>query len=560
VHFKPDLVEAHVQMGMILHSQGQLDAAEASYRTALKINPNDVSAHNNLGIALAALGKNLEALNEYQQVLNLKPAMVETYNNLGIALKKQGRLDQAIEAFTAAIKFDPGLAVAHSNLANCFKDQGQINQAIAAYRAALQRGPQLHQVHSNLLLTMHYHSTFDAAAIYTQTIEWNRLYAEPLKKLIQPHANNDDPGRKLRIGYISSDFRTHSVAFFMENLLAAHHTDQFEIFCYADLSSPDQTSARLRRLARHWRNIKGINDQQVAELVRKDQVDILVDLTGHTAGDRLLVFARKPAPVQVAYLGYPNTTGLNTIDYRFTDVYADPAGQTENFYSEELVRLKNTFLCYRPPDNAPSSGPAPATKNGFTTFGCFNILPKMNNKLVELWAQILRQTPRARMLVKNLSMSDPGARQHLLDMFAASGVDQDRLVLRENIPSLVDHLELYNSVDLALDTFPYNGTTTTCEALWMGVPVATLAGKTHMSRVGVSLLSNVGLPELIGQTPEQYVQIAVKLAGDLPKLGELRKLLRQRMENSPLLDAKSFARDIESAYRDMWRKWCASSH
>ncbi|HMD55082.1 MAG TPA: hypothetical protein VKJ65_11085, partial [Phycisphaerae bacterium] len=358
-------------------------------------------------------------------------------------------------------------------------------------------------------------------------------------------------------GYVSGDFREHSVTYFLQGLFAAHDPGQVEIFCYADLRNSDHVTSRLKSFVHHWQNITGKSDSDVAEIIRRDGIDILLDLAGHTADNRLLAFARKPAPVQVTYLGYPGTTGLGTVDYRFTDAYADPPGQDDKFYSEKLLRLNNTFLCYEPPDVAPPVGPLPALKrSGAIIFGCLNMLPKINAKVVELWAQILKQTPESRMLLKNASLSDLSAREHLLQLFTNCGIGPDRLELHGWMASSKEHLQLYNQIDLALDTFPYNGTTTTCEALWMGVPVVTLAGHVHMSRVGVSLLSNAGLPELIAQTPEEYVQIAVKLAGDLPKLNELRGTMRQRMQKSPLMDSRRFAHNVEEAYRNMWRNWC----
>jgi predicted O-linked N-acetylglucosamine transferase (SPINDLY family) len=309
-------------------------------------------------------------------------------------------------------------------------------------------------------------------------------------------------------------------------------------------------------MAHQWRMITGMKDADVAQLMRKDQIDILVDLAGHTSDNRLLVFARKPAPIQVTYLGYPGSSGLSTMDYRISDNFADPPGMTESLHTEKLVRLPHGFLCYRPPASAPDVGPLSADKTGFITFGSFNHLAKITHFTVKMWAKILKQIPNSRLLIKSQGLNDPAWRKALSDRFAAQGIGEDRLEMLAKIPSLGNHLQLYHRIDIALDPFPYHGTTTTLEAMWMGVPVISLAGKTHASRVGVSLLSNTGLTELIAQSPEEYVQIATKLAGDLPRLRELHANLRPRLAASPLLDAKTFARDIEAAYRQMWRDYC----
>jgi predicted O-linked N-acetylglucosamine transferase (SPINDLY family) len=300
-------------------------------------------------------------------------------------------------------------------------------------------------------------------------------------------------------------------------------------------------------------------DEQVARLVREDRIDILIDLAGHTAGNRLGVFACKPAPLQVTWLGYPDTTGLSCMDYRLTDIHADPPGLTERYHSEQLIRLPETFLCFHPDDQNADVAPTPALARGHVTFGSFNILSKINGPLVELWSQILQQTPGSRMLLKARYLADPSARQHLTDLFSAAGISVDRLEFRQATSSYADHLRQYEDVDIALDTYPYHGTTTTCEALWMGVPVVTLVGDRHQCRVGWSLLSNVGLPELAAYSRQEYVQLAVGLANDLPRLCALRNGLREQMRRSPLMDAARFSQNVEAAYRRIWKQWCKES-
>jgi protein O-GlcNAc transferase len=568
MQLNPNYPEAHYNLGLAFKQINLIQQAMDEFRLAVKLKPDYIEAHNNLGNLLALQDQIQEAITEYRLALKLKPDFAQAHFNLGNLLGQQHQIEESINEYRVAIEYKPDLAEAHNNLGNAYKDQGLIDQALAAYRAALKISPHQNQVLSNLIHTMHYHSECSAGAIKTELVEWNRRHAEPHKKFIQQHpkaktsptggdSDRGDPERRLKIGYVSPDFRNHSVAFFLQGLFAAHDPAEVEIFCYADLIKSDDTTNRLRSLAHHWRDITNYKDPQVADLVRLDRIDILVDLAGHTANNRLLLFACKPSPLQLAYLGYPDTTGLEAIDYRFTDAYADPAGEDESFYSEALIRLPNTFLCYQPPDAAPPVGSLPAAnRSGVVTFGCLNALPKINAKLVELWAQILKRRPESRMLIKNSSLADPGAQSHLLQLFAACGIMSGRLELRGWSVTSAEHLQFHHQLDVVLDTFPYNGTTTTCEALWMGVPVVSLAGQTHMSRVGRSLLSNVGLPELIARTPEEYVDIAVKITGDLPRLTEFRRTLRQRMKDSPLMDAKRFTKNIEAAYREMFRKWC----
>jgi protein O-GlcNAc transferase len=554
------------QLGLLAVQQGRFPIALELFSQAVAINPDAALYHSNLGNVLTTLKRHDDAINAYRMAIKLKPDYAMAFNNLGSLLEQQGRLDEAIDALRAAIRLKPDYAEPHGNLGNALEAQGQVAAAVESYRTALKIQPNFSAAHSNLIYALHFDPDYDPQAICKEHRLWNQQHAEPLKKFIKSHTDpdlhRDDPDRRLKIAYLSPDFREHSVGYFIENLLAAHDPAAVDVFCYADLPHPDHVSRRIESSyikPGHWRRITGQTDQQVADMICSDQIDILVDLAGHTANNRLLIFALKPAPIQVNYLGYPDSTGLSTMDYRFTDALADPPDVGEEFYTEELVRLEQTFLCYRPMDSAPAVGPLPASKTGFITFGCFNAWPKINAQHLSLWSQILHAVPGSRLLIKSRGLRDQTGRRHLMELCTSSGISPDRLELLGKVVSSAGHLELYNRVDIALDTFPYHGTTTTCEAMWMGVPMVTLVGNTHMSRVGVSLLNNMGLPELIAQNPEQYVQIAVKLAGDLPRLTELRKTLRPQMEASPLMDAKRFARNVEAAYRQMWRKWCSAS-
>jgi predicted O-linked N-acetylglucosamine transferase (SPINDLY family) len=365
------------------------------------------------------------------------------------------------------------------------------------------------------------------------------------------------PDRRLRIGYVSPDFRAHSVASFLEPVLARHDTDNFDVVCYAQVAHPDRTTERLRQLAGHWRDTCAQSDEQVANMIRQDRIDILVDLAGHTRNNRLTVFTHRPAPIQLTYLGYPNTTGLPQIDYRLTDALADPP-EADALHTERLVRLPRGFLCYSAPQDAPAVSPLPATAVGHITFGSLNNLAKVNEQVVELWARVLHAVPGAQLLLKGKALCDQATAGRFVEMFARHRIPADRLRLASWAATRAQHLTTYAQVDIALDPFPYNGTTTTCEALWMGVPVVALAGDRHAARVGVSILTHVGLREFIATTPDDYVRTAAGLAADRARLVALRASLRRRMADSPLCDGAAFTRDIEATYRAMWETWCGS--
>ncbi|MEM9007662.1 MAG: tetratricopeptide repeat protein, partial [Cyanobacteria bacterium P01_F01_bin.86] len=559
IQHQPDHAEALFGLGFIHQEQGQLAAAIAFYKQAIEFAPQLADAHNNLGNVLKQQGKFTEAIAAYQQALQLDPTHTFAHNSLGNALRYLGKSAQATVAFRQALQLKPNFAEAHNNLGNVLRDQGKLPEAIAAFRQALQLKSDYVVAHSNLIFTLNCSGDYEPSAIYQEHQQWAACQTAAMPRNMQPYNNNGDGDRRLRIGYVSSDFRTHSVAYFLEPLLANHDHSKFAIICYADNPKTDQTTQRLQEFADDWRDIVALNNEQLAKLIRQDQIDILVDLAGHTKGDRLRVFAYKPAPVQVSYLGYPSTTGLDTMDYRFTDAWADPEGQTEHLHTERLMRLPQGFLCYQPAPDCPDVKPSPALATGHVTFGSFNDLAKVSPHLIAHWSAILLAVPNAKMLIKARALADVGTRDDVYSLFKQQGIAADRVELLGRIPSPTEHLALYNQVDIALDTFPYNGTTTTCEALWMGVPVITVAGEAHVSRVGVSVLSVVGLPELITDSAEAYCQKAIALANDLEHLQALRETLRDRMQASPLMNAQLIAQSVEDAYRTMWQSWCGSA-
>ncbi|MGD1277623.1 MAG: tetratricopeptide repeat protein [Tepidisphaeraceae bacterium] len=554
ISLRPDYAEAHSNLADALCAQGHWSSALGAARAALKLRPDYPEALFNLANSLQNCGDCAGAIVAYLKALALRPAYPEALSNLAHSLWKIGQVEAAAAACRQALTLQPNFAEAYGNLGNALLSAGRQDEAIAALRPA----SVLPMYHSNLLLAMQSLPSADPAAVFAEHLAWSQRHAGPLAAQIQPHANNPDPDRRLRIGYVSPDFRSHSVAAFFEPLLGEHDDRQVEAWCYSDTAQADQVTARLKQQADHWRDIVGWTDERVAEQIRHDAIDILVDLAGHTAGNRLLLFARKPAPVQVTYLGYPATTGLRTMDYRLTDAVADPPGAGEPFYTELLVRLPRTFLCFHAPPDAPEVGPLPAKSAGHLTFGSFNNLTKMLDSTLQCWAEILRRVPQSRLVLKCPALLEAVTAARLRQRFAALGIEPARLDLRGLTPSKRQHLLAYHKIDVALDSFPYNGTTTTCEALWMGLPVVTHSGATHAGRVGASLLSTLGLNDLIAQSPQQYVQIAERLAGDWDALAALRAGLRDRMRQSPLMDAAPFAREVEAAYRQMWRRWCHS--
>lgn len=546
-------------LGLIHFGRGDHGTAVACLRRAVAADPSLAPAHNDLGAVLQLQEQGEEAVASYRRAIALVPDYTEAYYNLGCALQEQGRLAEAGEAYHRAIALKPDHAGALNNLGTVLLDQGRLDRAIGHYRQALAAKPDYVAAHSNLLRALNFDEAITPEALLAAHKGWAEAHAPKPATLDLSFSDEPDPERRLRVGYVSADFREHSVSYFFEALLDAHDPAAVEVFCYAEVRRPDAMTARLQAKAEHWLSILGLNDAAAAERIRRDRIDILIDLGGHTANNRLGIFARKPAPVQATWCGYPNTTGLATMDYRITDARADPEGEAERWHTETLVRLPRTFLCYLPPEHAGPVTRLPARQTGTVTFGSFNSLPKATPEVVRLWARILQKVPNSRLLLKALQLRDAGVRTQVIERFVAAGVEKERIEPVSWSAVARDHLALYGRVDVALDPFPYNGTTTTCEALWMGVPVVTLRGDRHAGRVGTSLLTAVGLPELIADTPEAYVDLAVELARDLDRLASLRATLRERVRASALCDAAGFARDMETAYRAMWRRWCSES-
>jgi protein O-GlcNAc transferase len=512
---EPYNVDALILLAHLAHEGNDWPSALDLFRKVAVLAPANAAAQLGIAAACHALNYLEEAAQACQRVIQIRPDYANAWMNLGTLLSQMGMQIEAVEVFRRAVALDPG---------NPF-------------------------THSNLLYALYFLQQISAEEILAEHQRWNDRHAKPLANVLPAPSNDRSPDRPLRIGYVSSDFREHSVSFFFEPLLESHHRPDFHITCYSASDHADAVTAKLQSLADDWRTIVRLDDDQAAALIRADKIDILVDLSGHTGQHRLLLFARKPAPVQISYLGYPGSTGLTAIDYRITDHRADPLGGE----GEKLLRLPTTAWCYRPPESSPEILPRPDVP---LTFASFNRIAKITPDMIALWSRILAALPEARLLLKSEGLHEPGARNRVLSLFSQHDIAADRIQIQGRLPTICDHLNLYNQVDIALDTFPYHGTTTTCEALYMGTPVITLAGQTHTSRVGVSLLTSVGLPDLVAETPDEYVNLAIALANNPSRLDQMRQTLRAQMEKSPLMNPQTFVTEMESAYRSAWRSWC----
>lgn len=540
----PEHVTAHNNIATVYRTIGKLGKASDHYQKALSLQPDHAETLSNYGNVLFDLGQLDEASEVLNKAIALKPDYEPAYNNLGIVQQRQGRFKDAQRTLEQAIRLAPDFADAYTNLAEVYKETGRTAEAVPHYQKSMELAPDRASVHSNYVYALNNLDALAPEAVTQAHRQWNQNHL-PGPVPTKPRLTGSR--HKCRIGYVSPDFRQHSVSYFFEPILRNHDRLRYEIFCYSNSLLEDEVTGRLRTSADHWRNIYGLPDQAACDLIGADELDILVDLSGHTMGNRLPLFGRKPAPVQVSYLGYPATTGVAAMDYRLTDVWADPPNTTEPFHCEKLERIEGGFLCYEPPGHAPEIGELACETNGYITFGSSNNLAKVNASVLDAWADILRQVDNARLLLKGKALGDAEARQHFEAAFADRGVSADRLDLRSWITGS-SHLSVYDHIDIALDPFPYNGTTTICETSWMGVPTIVLEGAWHSARVGVSLMSMIGHAELVAPDLTRYVQNAVKLSQDRDQLRLYRSCLRADMKNSRLCDGANFTRALEAVY------------
>jgi predicted O-linked N-acetylglucosamine transferase (SPINDLY family) len=556
IDLKPDHVEAINNLGSTLRSVGKSDDSISLFEKAIELRPQFVQAHSNLAAALSDVGRKDEALKAIDTALKLRPGLAQQHFIRGIILREMHRMDDGIDAIREAIRLDPNHIAALTALGYAQLECGELEEAMKLLKQSIEMKPDP-QTHSNVLLTINYHPGYSPADLLEAHQSWAELHEKPLMANWKPHTNDRSPNRKLRVGYVSPDFRGHSVSYFLEPILQNHDHDQFEIFAYARMASVDMHTWRLRSQIDHWREISTKRSDETAEQIRSDQIDILVELAGHTGGNALTTFARKPAPVQINMIGFPSTTGLTGMDYRITDELCDPPGQTDAFNTESLIRMPGLFWCYRPPYTTPEIGPLPMESNGFVTFTSVNNFTKVTPDVQTMWARLLQAVPSSKLILQTSALSSDRTQAAVIARFAAAGVAADRLDFRP-WSDFTQYMQLLERSDMTLDPYPFNGGTTTCHSLWMGAPVITLAGDRHASRMGLSMMTAIGLPEFVAHTPEQYVQIAVEMAQDLPRLAAIRAGMRNRLKASPLLDAVGYTRNLESAYRRVWGKWCES--
>jgi protein O-GlcNAc transferase len=549
ITLEPNHADAYNRLGDVLLRTGKIGDGIEQFRRYISLRPDDPRGYNNLGLAIANVGRPQEAVELLNKALALNPNYPDAHNTLALAFEALHRKDEANHHYREAVRLRPDFADAWSNLGTNLTEQGRADEAIDSLRKSLEIRPFAPPIHSNLLLTLNYTSNLTPPVVLAEHRKFADLFAANTPP--SPMPLDPDPNRRLRIGYLSGDFRDHTVAGFIRIVLKNHRREQFHVTAYSTVSRPDAVTAEMQGLADRWSSIVGGTDDQAAAAIRNDKIDILIDLSGHTAGNRLLTLAQRPAPIQAILFGYPNTTGLNAVDYRITDTIADPVGQTEPLYVEKLLRLNCLAWCYAPPSDAPLTTALPALSSDTFTFGCLNNAAKISDACRRTWAKLLQEIPNSKLVVL-VGQSKVGA-ERLTESFTSLGVKPEQLVLKYRLPK-PEYFATYSSFDLALDPFPYNGGVTTCDALWMGVPVLTLVGDSYVSRQGVSILTHAGMPEFAADTPEALINIAKTWAENREVLAEIRAGLREQFSRSLVCDATAYVRSLEAAYRHAWRE------
>jgi len=553
VSLQPGSAPACNQLGISLMGCGRFKEAEAAYRRALAIQPDFNQFLNNLANALHQQGRLDESVAIFGKAIALDPRAVEPHINLANLLRDMDRIDESIAEFHVGLSLRSDLPDALACLGTTYREQGRIDLAVDYCRKAIALQPRSAVLRSNLLYLIQYHPDYDSKALLAEHRAYGELAVGEASARTARHANSADPDRPLRIGMVSADFRTHPVGRQILPLFRLRDRAAFQFICYSNVTRPDKTTDLFRQLADDWRPITGVGDDNAAELVRRDAIDILIDLSMHTAGHRLGIFTRKPAPVSATFAAYPGSTGISRIDWRISDPHLDPPGADAD-YVERTARLPRTFWCFEPDLDAPDVNPLPALTNGYVTFGCLGHACKVNATVIPLWAAVMKQVDNSRLRL----LATPGAGvQHICDQFSAAGIDPGRVDFVVRQPR-IDYLREFLKIDIGLDTIPYNGHTTTLDSFWMGVPVVSIVGRTVVGRGGLSQLANLGLSELVAAEPAGFVRISADLASDLPALNAMRQSLRGRMAQSPLCDTRQFCGDIQTLLRQLWREWCST--
>jgi predicted O-linked N-acetylglucosamine transferase (SPINDLY family) len=551
------IIDQAINLAVQHHTAGRLSEAENIYQQILEADPHQPMALHLLGVIAHQMKKNGLAFDLITRALAIKPNYEEAQNNLGSVLIHLGKMDDAVASYQKVIAINPTNAGAHNNLGLTLQRLGRFSEAATSLHESAAIKPGDAKTLSNIANLEQYRPNVTLEKLEFIHARWEKQIGAPLQKVWRGHANIIDPERRLRIGFVSPDLYSHPVGYFIIGLMKNRMEIAVEFVSYSD-SKPDNLTELIMELSNEWTDTRGMSDEDLTEHIRLDRIDILIDLAGHTANNRLLVFARKPAPIQVTWAGYVGSTGLSAMDYLIADYRHAPEG-VESYYAERIIRLPFGYICYESPAYAPDVESLPFERNGFITFCGFHNPTKVNDDIIMAWAKILNAVPNSKLVLKYHRMNANGIHNRISDQFRLRGIESSRLIL-EGKSQHVELLARYNDIDIALDTFPYSGGLTTCEAVWMGVPVITVPGETFASRHSLSHLTNIGVPELVADDVADYVAKAVELANDIPRLSVYRSGLRDQMANSPLCDGVKFARDFTSAMRDIWREWCYSQN
>ena len=553
LRIEPKSKECTLRLGDLLLRTGRFEEGLVLFREYAADHPEDHRGLYNLGLALANANNPTEAIEFQHRALKLKPDYPEAHNAMALALELLGRKDDALFHYEKAVQAKPDFPDAWSNFAVNLSEQGRCDDAIICLRRSLHHRPDAPAIHSNLLLLLNYSPSVSAEQLRAEHEDWGQRFTTPVQPRPAPRPPLD-PTRRLRIGYLSADFREHTIAPFIAALFQHHDRGAVEVFAYSNVLRDDDVTAKLRAAADHWRSIRALSDRDAAELIRTDGIDILIDLAGHTAGNRLIVCAHRPAAIQATLFGYPNTTGMEAIDFRITDPVSDPPGVTDSQYTEKCLRLSEVPWVYVPPADAPDVSASPAQGRKTFTFGCFNNASKLSDRCLESWAKLIQSLPGSRLIL--LAGQSQAAQKRLTHRFTKAGILRERVQLVTRLPRR-QYFELYHGIDIALDPFPYNGGVTSGDALWMGVPVLTVAGGSYLSRQGVMMMLALGLPEFVAEDAEALIPLAKMWMSRRPELAQLRESLRERMRASPLADAPRYVRHLEASLRGEWAKRCA---
>ncbi len=536
--------------------KGLLERAASLAESYIAKHSDDAKMHFLLGNVLLKSGNVDQAMKALDKSNKLQPNNVVTLANLAVGYNTLDRHGEAVELLEQALILNPHYAFAYQKMGSILCKAGQVKEGLRSIQRAMMLTPQPHYMYARMLFWRNYLAEQNPKMIFADAKTWGEQYTHTFEKGVGVYLNELGEKKRLNVGFVSPDYCAHPVSFFVEPLFKELDRDQFKVFAYSDVVKPDNITKSIASQVDEFRNIAGIGAQNVAKQILDDQIDILFDLAGHTGSGRLDVFHMRPAPVQISWLGYPATTGSSGIDFRLTDRYADPVSESDTYHTEKLLRVDGGFLCYVPSPRTPEpSEESPVEKNGYITFGSFNNLAKISEQCIDMWCEILTRVPDSKLLIKRRELKDPWVKQYFVDQFEKRGIKKNRISFKTSQSKLEGHLKQYANVDIALDSFPYNGTTTTFEALWMNTPVISLGGKTHASRVGHSILNYTGVAELAVSDQQHYIDKAVSLSNDTDQLNQYRKSLRKKLADSSITNQQRFSQSVARILRQQWIEW-----